>query len=231
MKEDMKEKIKDDGDSVEKENFALPALPSSEQSPTSRMTSFDAIEQKSTGQQRWQIGMWKQRRSRSPKKDLAREEYRYHGGLMKPDPESQKQPSPSHAKSPRKSRFFGKKSKKSLDSTRSSDNDTISNFSSSEWTPADSAYGAACPVGGCIPKHFRRMVEFSLIAGMFIGFIYLLVRTSVHLTNGKQNTFSNSTEYISGQIALDDDLYAAYNVNDDAYNNETYDDDGQRWMV
>lgn len=177
--------------------------------------------------------MWKDRRSRSPKKDIAREEYRYHGGLMKSDPELQKQPSPS----PRKGRLFGKKS---LDSTRSSDNDTISNFSSSEWTPEDSAYGAACPVGGCIPKHFRRMVEFSLIAGMFIGFIYLLVRTSVHLTNErKQNTSSNSTDadqYISGQIALDDDLYAAYNVNDDdlhddAYNNETYNDDGQRWMV
>lgn len=204
------------------------------------MTSFDAIEQK-VAPQPWRIGMWRDRRSHSPKKDLAKEEYRYHGGLMKEDPELQIQPNliaQVHKKSQRKSRFFGKKSKKSVDS-RSSDADTISNFSSSEWTPADSAYGAACPVCGCIPKHFRRIVEFSLIAGMFIGFIYILVKTSVNLTNErKQNTFNNSTEadqYISGQIALDDDLYDAYNVNasndDDLYTNESYSDGGQRWMV
>jgi hypothetical protein len=112
----------------------------------------------------------------------------------------------------------------------SSEDDSIADFDESEWTPQDSAYGAACPVCGFIPKHVRRMIEFSLIAIMVLGFVYLLVTTSIHITNDRnQGTKSNSTslsDYNGGQIALDDDMYVEYNRNqndDDLY---AADDDG-----
>eukprot|EP00980_Cylindrotheca_fusiformis_P003152 scaffold721_cov131-Cylindrotheca_fusiformis.AAC.42 len=114
-----------------------------EESPPSRMMSFDGVEKKKHSSQPWRIGSWRDRRSQSLKEDLANEEYRYHGGLMK------EEPGPASgsraAKVPRKSGIFRKKSTIPVGATSSFDADTVSNFSTSEWTPADSAYGAACP--------------------------------------------------------------------------------------
>lgn len=76
------------------------------------------------------------------------------------------------------------------------------------------------------------MIEFSLITGMAIGFVYLLVTTSIHISNDRTkflNRNSTSTsDYRSGQIALDDDLYVEYgqNQNDDLMD-DLVDDDGR----
>ena len=110
--------------------------------------------------------------------------------------------------------------------------DSIADFDDSEWTPPDSSYGAAIPVFGCIPKPVRRTIEFTLIAMMILGFVYLLVTTSIHITNERNKIVNNSTSPSShnngGRIALDDDLYVEdYRANDDLYNNEqNADDDG-----
>lgn len=151
----------------------------------------------------------------SPRRKGA-EEHRYHGGLMKANSDRKDSPSQSNLKAGRKFGFLGEKIPASQDSE-----DTISNFQPTEWTPQDSAYGAACPLCGCLSKRTRKLIEFSMIAGMFIGFVYLLVTTSINLTNSKSTktldgrNATASDQYVSGQIALDDDLYAAYNNNDD----------------
>lgn len=97
-----------------------------------------------------------------------------------------------------------------------SQTDSLASFHESEWTPQDSAYGAACPVCGCIPKHVRRMIEFSLIAIMVVGFVWILVATSIQVTNARKDAMqSNSTDYHNGQmIAVDDDFYVEV-TNDD----------------
>ena len=111
--------------------------------------------------------------------------------------------------------------------------DSLADFEDSEWTPPDSSYGAAIPVFRCIPKTVRRAIEFTMIALMIIGFVYLVVATSIHITNERNksiNTNSTSTSSHSssngGRIALDDDLYVEeYRANDDIYNDNNYNDD------
>jgi hypothetical protein len=131
-------------------------------------------------------------------------------------------------------------SKRSL----SGDEDSLGDFEDSEWTQPDSSYGAAIPFGGWIPKNIRRTIESTLIAILFIGLVYLVVATSIRVTEGTSSSHSNSTgngtDY--GGLYLDDDRYIAYgnddtssiygyNSNDDAYSNgdDTYsnqNDDG-----
>ena len=100
--------------------------------------------------------------------------------------------------------------------------DSLIDFEDSEWTPQDSAYGAACPVCGWIPKEVRRMIEFTLIAVMVVGFVYLVVTTSIKINNerSKFHTSNNSTSASDyrGQIVFDDDLYVE-NTNSGYYNN------------
>jgi hypothetical protein len=232
------ERIKSEGDPAGHQHHsplaALGSSDSSRSSPSSpRLQTFDSLDQKLSTAGSLRIGLpWNRSPDRGSARNKRKEELRYHGGIMMSDEEEQLKASLSQnsvnsgANSGRKYRFFGKKTLP-LNSSMSSSEDTISNFRSSEWTPHDSAYGAACPVCGSLPKHTRRMIEFSLIAGMVIGFVYLLVTTSIDLSNSKSTrtiSGSNATasdEYISGQIALDDDLYAAYNRNGD---DDLYDD-------
>lgn len=118
----------------------------------------------------------------------------------------------------------------------SDDEDSLADFEDSEWTQPDSSYGAAVPFGGWIPKNIRRTIESTLIAILFIGLVYLVVATSIRVTeetSRHSNSTGNGTDY--GGLYLDDDRYIAYgsddassvygyNSNNDAYSNgdDTY---------
>jgi hypothetical protein len=159
--------------------------------------------------------------------------------LMKPDSMAQSSSSRTHHKQiASKQRIIGNNRRESRNISQ--DAQSIADFDESEWTQQDSAYGAACPVCGFIPKHVRRMIEFSMIAGMVLGFVYLLVTTSIHITNDRNESMKSNTtslsDYYGGQVALDDDVYVEYNraqnddntywVDDDANNDTSSFNDG-----
>lgn len=194
---------------------------SSSEESSSRIESFDVIEQKNRSSS-WKMG-------RTWNKHETQHEARYHGGLMKSsEPTFQHKAQGNGGKGDRLNKLA--RQYRGFESEYSSDAETVSNFSSSEWTPADSAYGAACPVCGCIPKRVRRMIEFSLIAGMFFAFVYILVKTSVNIADERNNSLKNTT-YID---VLDDDLYGGYGQpnNDDLSPSDVGDDgNGQRLFL
>lgn len=101
--------------------------------------------------------------------------------------------------------------------SRSSPHPQVGDFHDSDWTPPDSAYGAACPVCGCLPKNVRRAIEMTLIGAVVLVLIYLVVTTSIRIGNdhGKGKTTSQDDD---ARIKLDDDYYIEYNkkTNDDA---------------
>jgi hypothetical protein len=68
-----------------------------------------------------------------------------------------------------------------------------------DWTPPDSSYGAAIPIGGWIPKQIRRFMEWTLLASVVCASAFFLISTSIRISN-KQN---------SG-LLLDDDRYIEY---------------------
>ena len=172
------------------------------------------------------------------------DDMRYYGGIMRPaqpphddgitddnlvepaTPRSrQSHRNPHHPASPPASpglfqRSFSYFSRSS--NAKGGGDDSLIDFEDSEWTPQDSAYGAACPVCGWIPKEVRRMIEFTLIAVMVVGFVYLVVTTSIKINNerSKFHTSNNSTSASDyrGQIVFDDDLYVE-NTNSGYYNN------------
>lgn len=141
----------------------------------------------------------------------------------------------------------------------SSSDETLSDFDNAEWTPQDSAYGAACPVCGWIPKRIRQAIEISLIVVALGLAVFFIVRTSILLTNdhnGGSGDGSNSDAASSNKNDwsvndLDDDFYIEYCYDDNgcfqdddddlfdddvnAYNNQGYgdddgDDDGRRYL-
>ena len=105
-----------------------------------------------------------------------------------------------------------------------------------DWTPQDSAYGAACPMFGCIPKKIRRRVEFFLLLFIFIGLIYFIVVVSMNLTNEhSQNKSQRSNNEDNKQnqqaVDLDDNFYVDYSdmkyytgSNDDRLQDDLFDD-------
>jgi len=101
------------------------------------------------------------------------------------------------------------------------DEDSVADFDENEWTPPDSSYGAAIPVGGWIPKKIRRGIEATLIGMMIVGLVFLVVTTSIRVTEDakhmKNNTSSNGGS--SGGIQLDDDRYIEYRDDDGAFAN------------
>jgi hypothetical protein len=104
----------------------------------------------------------------------------------------------------------------------SGDEDSLADFEESEWTNQDSSYGAAIPAGGWIPKKIRRTIESTLIAMLVIGLVYLVVATSIRVTEETSSGHSNTTangDY--GGLNLDDDRYIAYG-NDDASASSVY---------
>lgn len=171
----------------------------------------------------WRLGMpWfiGASSSRSPREKDSGQSPRYYGGLIKaeeallPDVHGKKKRSFRGAR--QQAPFgFGPR----ITSLRSADEESISNFSISEWTPQDSAYGAACPVCGWIPKQMRRMIEFSLICFMVLVFLWMVVTVSSHISNAHKNSVMyNSTDYYSGQmIAANDDYYVEANLTQTYY--------------
>jgi hypothetical protein len=216
-----------------------------------QLLSFDIDEASSTGGTSWRIGMpWFKKEvptgpiSAGLESASALEHNRYYGGLMKQAAgPNAKPPTTRRGKIHAAFTRFRDSTRRRISMGLSNDDESVSDFDESEWTPQDSAYGAACPVCGFIPKHVRRLIEFSLLAGMILGFVYLLVTTSIQINNDRveaktQNSTSTS-DYRGGQLALDDDLYVAYNQNQnqnhdddqayvdvDDYSNQYYNDDG-----
>jgi hypothetical protein len=212
------------------------------------VTSFEVEDGSSTGGASWRLGMpWFRNGSHlsSPLRRMGNsndnDDLRYFGGLMKSqgsetmaEPATPKPQHPrSHPQVGKASSFVRNSSQLSRSSSRGAE--SIGDFDSSEWTAPDSAYGAACPVCGWVPKRVRRMIEVSLIAATLFGFVYLVVTTSMHINNERnaqnatKNTTSISDSYNGGQIALDDDLYVESNRNnddDDAYAYDATNDDG-----
>ncbi|KAG7346048.1 hypothetical protein IV203_005116 [Nitzschia inconspicua] len=134
--------------------------------------------------------------------------------------------------------------------SRTRSQDSIADFNDSEWTPQDSSYGAACPVCGCVPKNVRRGIEFTMISTLVLAFVYLLVMTSINVSDIRSARndpadddvyFSSRANYTSGSgsnsyskgynqyksALTDDDLYVEYNAekaSDDAVTANTDDD-------
>jgi hypothetical protein len=119
---------------------------------------------------------------------------------------------------------------------KSFDADSLADFKESEWTQPDSSYGAAIPFGGWIPKPIRQMIEWTLIALGTAVFVYLIVTTSMRVSdertkhnNSTSNFFysdgSSNGDYVSGCLFLDDDKYVVQG--DDCYSSKarTVDDD------
>lgn len=149
------------------------------------------------------------------------EENRYYGGVMKPANRNggagMRVANGPTAPPPLTNMMTIQQNKESSSPSfplrRTQSKDSIGDFADSEWTPPDSSYGAACPVCGCIPKHVRRMVEFTMIAVMVVGFVYLLITTSINLSDdrNKSQRHNNSTSSATSLSSLtDDDNYLEY---------------------
>ena len=54
-----------------------------------------------------------------------------------------------------------------------------------EWTPDDSAYGAACPVFGWIPKSMRKIIEATFIFVLVLIFVVVVISASIKMSNDK----------------------------------------------
>jgi len=101
-------------------------------------------------------------------------------------------------------------------------------FQENEWTPPDSSYGAAIPVGGWIPKNARRFIEWTMIGSFFLALCYFIITTSIRLSEDGSNNSSknkNGKNNYDGGINLNDDRYIEYNNNDDDVMKAYYNDD------
>lgn len=113
-----------------------------------------------------------------------------------------------------------------------SEDDSLADFDEAEWTPQDSAYGAAIPVCGWVPKRLRQGIEATLIVLTAVALVYCVVTTSISVSEGKgdgtyvsyNDTYSNSgvNGYDNG-LEFDDDWYVEYsqvqNDEDDYFSN------------
>ena len=120
---------------------------------------------------------------------------------------------------------------------------TLESFSEEEWTPQDSAYGAACPMCGCLPKHIRRGIEVTLIGILIFVLVYLIVTTSIRINNEHASSSSGNK---SSKTLRDDDYFVengshggneavAASSGDDGYGNDdsenSNDDHGGRLLL
>jgi hypothetical protein len=80
----------------------------------------------------------------------------------------------------------------------------VESFSDEEWTPQDSAYGAACPVSGCLPKHIRRGIELTLIGILIFLLVYMVVTTSIRVNADHASAKTGSQ---ASQSLRDDDYF------------------------
>jgi len=106
------------------------------------------------------------------------------------------------------------------------DNDSLNNFQ--DWTPPDSAYGAAFPICGWVPKHYRRLIEATIFALLAFVLVFFVVTTSIRLTLEDNKSDVSSSENNSGASSnkfSDDDYYIDY----DNYNYNNNADDVVVW--
>jgi len=116
---------------------------------------------------------------------------------------------------------FSLKSTQSVEET-DDDNESLSDFK--DWTPPDSAYGAAFPICGWVPKHYRRLIEASIIGLFLFVLVYFVVTTSIRLSldqNSSSNKSGGGGKNNNNKVS-DDDYYIDYDNYD--YNNENGDD-------
>jgi hypothetical protein len=103
------------------------------------------------------------------------------------------------------------------------DEDSLADFDEAEWTPQDSAYGAAIPVCGWVPKRLRQGIEATIISFAVFVLVYLIVKTSINISESKEIRASyNNTASSNGKgydNGLDDDWYVenSHSPNDDDY--------------
>mmetsp|Transcript_17359 Transcript_17359/g.20035 ORF Transcript_17359/g.20035 Transcript_17359/m.20035 type:complete len:333 (+) Transcript_17359:143-1141(+) len=95
----------------------------------------------------------------------------------------------------------------------------VDDWDNREWTPKDSAYGAACPICGFLTKNVRRGIEFSLIALACFGLILLIVHVSISITNDHRGD-SNDVSQQNLDDYIHDDHYIAYSDNDDYFDHD-----------
>ena len=109
----------------------------------------------------------------------------------------------------------------------SSEEDSLEDFDENEWTPQDSAYGAAIPICGWVPKRLRQFIEATLIAFTVFALVYLVVTTSIQIQenkqNGDHNSYYNGSSYVNAN-KFDDDYYVEFsqyaNDEDDYFTND-----------
>ena len=73
----------------------------------------------------------------------------------------------------------------SYDRNRSMSDYTAPFDDTEEWTPDDSAYGAACPVFGWIPKPMRKIIEATFIFVLVLIFVVVVISASIKMSNDK----------------------------------------------
>jgi len=101
-------------------------------------------------------------------------------------------------------------------SMKPNESSSCSDFGEDEWTPQDSAYGAACPICGWIPKRTRQTIEMILILILMVLVIYGVITVSVHITElhrqGKSNSGDSTND--GSKVDRDDDFYVSTNSAD-----------------
>ena len=85
-----------------------------------------------------------------------------------------------------------------------------------EWTPTDSAYGAAIPVFGWIPKPIRKIIEATFLFVLVLAFVVVVISASIKLQGEKKSgggggSSSSGSSGNGSYYGNDDDAVAAYN--------------------
>ena len=105
----------------------------------------------------------------------------------------------------------------SYDRNRSMSDYTAPFDDTEEWTPDDSAYGAACPVFGWIPKQMRKIIEATFIFVLVLIFVVVVISASIKMSNDKNGNKTgkwNSSGSGGGRKWYTDDA-VSNNINDE----------------
>jgi hypothetical protein len=96
-------------------------------------------------------------------------------------------------------------------------------FSENDWTPLDTSYGAAIPVGGWIPKTIRRLIECCILAALIGTLVGMVVMASIKLHSGASSAANGGGGSGGNASLFDDDMYIN-GTNASWYGNATDDD-------
>ncbi|CAB9520872.1 expressed unknown protein [Seminavis robusta] len=128
----------------------------------------------------------------------------------------QQKPEPKNHNKVFRNRSWISTSSRESNSRGRPDEDSLADFDEGEWTPQDSSYGAAIPVCGWVPKRLRQFIEATLISFAVFVLVYIVVTTSISISEAKDagrevynDTSSGSKVYDNG-LEFDDDWYVEY---------------------